>query len=361
MSRLFNFAAGPAALPLPVLERVAAEMTDWNGEGASVMELSHRGKAFEALAASIETNLRTLLAIPDDYAVLFLQGGAAQHFVQIPMNIAGPGASADYVLTGHWSERAERAAAQICATRVAATTDAAGYRGVPAADDYRFDPSAAYVHLTPNETIHGVEFHQLPDTGPVPLVADMSSTLLSRPVDVSRYGILYACAQKNIGPSGLVVLIIRRDLLARSPEALPEILRYDRHAANGSMLNTPPTFAWYVAGLVFDWIRDQGGLAAMAELNRRKSATLYDAIDASGGFYANPVEPAARSWMNVPFRLQDESLDAVFMSEAKAHGLIGLKGHRVVGGMRASLYNAMPLAGVQALIAFMADFARRHG
>lgn len=361
MSRHFNFAAGPAALPLPVLERVADEMSDWNGEGASVMELSHRGKAFEALAAKIEANLRALLAIPEDYAVLFLQGGAAQHFVQIPMNIAGPDASADYVLTGHWSERAERAASQICTTRVAATSAASGYRGLPAADGYDFDPNAAYVHLTPNETIHGVEFHGLPDTGSVPLVADMSSTLLSRPLEVSRYGILYACAQKNIGPSGLVLLIIRRDLLARSPASLPEIFRYDRHAANGSMLNTPPTFAWYVAGLVFDWLRDQGGLAAMAELNQAKSAALYAAIDASGGFYSNPVDPEARSWMNVPFRLHDESLDALFMSEAKAQGLIGLKGHRVVGGMRASLYNAMPMAGAQALIGFMADFARRHG
>ncbi len=361
MGRHFNFAAGPAALPLPVLQRAAAEMTDWNGEGASVMELSHRGKAFEALAASIETDLRTLLAIPENYAVLFLQGGAAQHFVQIPMNIAGPGGSADYVVTGHWSERAERAAAQVCATRVAASTAASGYRGLPVAGDYDFDPDAAYVHLTPNETIHGVEFHALPDTGSVPLVADMSSTLLSRPVDVTRYGIIYACAQKNIGPSGLVLLIIRRDLLARGPASLPEIFRYERHAAHGSMLNTPPTFAWYVAGLVFAWIREQGGLAAMAERNRAKSAALYAAIDASGGFYSNPVEPAARSWMNVPFRLHDESLDAVFMAEAKTRGLIGLKGHRVVGGMRASLYNAVPMAGVEALTAFMGDFTRRRG
>lgn len=361
MSRAFNFAAGPAALPLAVLEQIAADMCDWNGQGASVMELSHRGKAFEALAESIEAELRALLAIPDDYAVLFLQGGAAQHFCQIPMNIAGPGARADYVLTGHWSERAERAAAQICTTRVAASSADGGYRGLPASDAYRFDPDAAYVHLTPNETIHGVEFHQLPDTGSVPLVADMSSTLLSRPLEVSRYGIIYACAQKNIGPAGLVLLIIRRDLLARSPDSLPEIFRYDCHAANGSMLNTPPTFAWYAAGLVFSWLRNQGGLAAMAQCNYAKSAALYAAIDGSGGFYRNFVDPAARSWMNVPFRLHDDALDAPFMAEAAAQGLIGLKGHRVVGGMRASLYNAMPMAGVQALTAFMAEFALRHG
>ena len=361
MSRAFNFAAGPAALPWPVLERMAADMAEWNGEGASVMELSHRGSAFEALAAAIEADLRALLAIPDDYAVLFLQGGASQHFCQIPMNIAGPGACADYIVTGHWGERAERAAAQVCRTRIAASSRDGGYRTLPAPNDYHLDPDAAYVHLTPNETIHGVEFHQLPDTGTVPLVADMSSTLLSRPLEVSRYGIIYACAQKNIGPAGLVLLIVRRDLLERCPSSLPDIFRYDRHAASGSMLNTPPTFAWYGAGLVFDWLREQGGLAAMAERNRAKSAAVYAAIDGSGGFYSNPVDPAARSWMNVPFRLADESLDATFMAEAKSHGLIGLKGHRVVGGMRASLYNAMPMAGVQALVAFMAEFARRHG
>lgn len=360
MSRAYNFSAGPAALPEAVLERARDEMLEWNGARASVMEVSHRGKAFEALAGKAEADLRTLLAIPDDYAVLFLQGGATQHFAQVPMNIA-QGGSADYVLTGHWGEKAAKEAGKICATRIAVSAAEGGYRDIPARDTWQLDPNAAYVHLTPNETIHGVEFHDVPDTGGVPIVADMSSTLLSRPIDVSRYGLIYACAQKNIGPSGLVVLIVRRDLLARSPSTLPDILRYDKHAENGSLLNTPPTFAWYLSALVFEWLLARGGLAAMAQVNREKATALYAAIDSSSGFYINRVAPDARSWMNVPFQLRDDALDASFLSEAEAAGLSALKGHRAVGGMRASLYNAMPMAGVQALIAFMADFARRHG
>lgn len=358
MSRAFNFSAGPAALPDAVLARAREELLEWGGERASVMEVSHRGKAFEAMAARAEADLRALLAVPDDYAVLFLQGGATQHFAQIPMNIAA-GGRADYVLTGHWGVRAMAEAGKACTVRVAASTEAGGFRDLPDALD--LDPAAAYVHLTPNETIHGVEFHAPPDTGQVPLVADMSSTLLSRPVDVGRYGIVYACAQKNIGPSGLVVLLVRRDLLARSPATLPDILRYDRHAASGSMLNTPPTFAWYLAGLVFQWLAGQGGLAAMAGLNQAKSARLYAAIDGSGGFYRNTVAGRARSWMNVPFQLHDEALDSAFLAAAREAGLVGLKGHRAVGGMRASLYNAMPMAGVEALVGFMAEFQRRHG
>lgn len=360
MSRAYNFSAGPAVLPEAVLQRVRDELLDWNGTGASVMELSHRGRAFEAMAARSEQDLRELLAIPDDYAVLFLQGGATQHFAQIPMNLAS-GGSADYVLTGHWSERAAKLAGQVCQVRIAASSAAVGYRGLPAAADWQLDPQAAYVHLTPNETIHGVAMHDLPDTGAVPIVADLSSTLLSCPLDVSRYGLLYACAQKNIGPAGLVLLIVRRDLLSRAPDNLPEIFRYDRHAEQHSLLNTPATFAWYVSALVFEWLREQGGLAVMAQRNQAKSAALYAAIDGSGGVYRNQVDPAARSWMNVPFQLHDARLDAEFLSQADAAGLIGLKGHRVVGGMRASLYNAMPMAGVEHLIDFMNEFARRHG
>lgn len=360
MSRIYNFSAGPAALPEAVLQRAREEMLEWNGLGASVMEISHRGKPFETLAAKAEQDLRDLLAVPDDYAVLFLQGGATQHFAQVPMNIAH-GRSADYVLTGHWGEKAQKEASKACATRVAASAAYDGYRSIPDRASWQLDPDAAYVHLTPNETIHGVEFHNVPDVGAVPIVADMSSTLLSRPVDISRYGIIYACAQKNMGPSGLVVLIIRRDLLTHAPSSLPDILRYDKHAENGSMLNTPPTFSWYLAGLIFEWLKDQGGLSAMAALNRGKSAALYAAIDGSNGYYRNNVESAARSWMNVPFQLHDDALDAAFLKEAEAAGLAALKGHRAVGGMRASLYNAMPMAGVEALVAFMADFARRHG
>lgn len=362
MSRAYNFSAGPAALPEAVLARARDEMLEWGGQHASVMELSHRGKAFEALASKAEADLRSLLAVPDDYAVLFLQGGATQHFAQIPMNIAAaPGASADYVLTGHWSEKAAKEAGAVCTVRIAASAADGGYRDVPPAQDWQLDPDAAYLHLCPNETIHGVAMQALPDAGAVPIVADMSSTLLSRPVDIARYGIVYACAQKNIGPSGLVVLIVRKDLLQRAPASLPDILRYDRHAANGSMLNTPPTFAWYLAGLVFQWLQAQGGLDAMARLNEAKAQALYAAIDGSGGFYRNQVAPAARSWMNVPFQLHDEALDGEFLKQSEAAGLLALKGHRAVGGMRASLYNATPMAGVQALTGFMAEFARRHG
>jgi phosphoserine aminotransferase len=360
MSRIYNFSAGPAALPEAVLQRARDEMLEWNGAGASVMEISHRGKAFETMAAQAEQDLRDLLAIPDDYAVLFLQGGATQHFAQVPMNIAH-GRSGDYVLTGHWGEKARKEASKVCATRVAASAAEGGYRGIPDRTGWQLDPDAAYVHLTPNETIHGVEFHDLPDTGSVPIVADMSSTLLSRPVDVARYGIIYACAQKNMGPSGLVVLIVRRDLLTLAPASLPDILRYDKHAENGSMLNTPPTYSWYLAGLIFQWLKAEGGLPAMAAINRAKAAALYAAIDGSSGYYRNSVDAAARSWMNVPFQLHDDALDAAFLKEAEAAGLSALKGHRAVGGMRASLYNAMPMQGVQALIDFMADFARRHG
>lgn len=360
VARAHNFSAGPAALPEEVLREAQEEFLEWRGEGASVLELSHRGKAFVRLAEEAEASLRRLLAVPEDYAVLFLQGGARLHFALIPMNFAA-GARADYVLTGYWSEKAFKEGGRISEARVAASSKDSRYVTVPPFSAWDLDPGAAYVHLTPNETIHGVEFHDFPDLGPVPVIADMSSTLLSRPLEVRRFGLIYAGAQKNIGPAGLVVLILRRDLLERCPATLPEILSYRRHAEEGSMLNTPPTFAWYLAGKVFAWIERQGGLEEMERRNRRKAELLYAAIDGSGGFYRNPVEPAFRSWMNVPFILADPSLDELFLREAQAHGLLALKGHRAVGGMRASLYNAVPVAAVEALTDFMGDFARRHG
>lgn len=359
MARAFNFSPGPAALPLAVLERARDEWLDWNGEGASVIELSHRGRAFVAIAEKAEADLRTLMAIPDGYRVLFLQGGATQHFAQIPMNLA-LGRTIDYVITGAWGEKAFNEAKAVATPRVAATSKADGYFSIPPRDSWDLDPKAALVHVTPNETIGGVEFAGDPDVGNVPLVADFSSSILSRPIDVGRYGVIYAGAQKNIGPSGLVVLIIRDDLIVRSGGGLSPILSYAAHAKDGSMLNTPNTFAWYLAGLVFEWLLDQGGIAAIGARNAEKAALLYDYIDRSG-WYSNPVALDARSRMNVPFRLQDPALDDAFVRESQAAGLLALKGHRSVGGMRASLYNAMPIEGVRALIDFMQDFQRRHG
>jgi phosphoserine aminotransferase len=348
-------------LPQAVLERARQEMLDWDGSGASVMEQSHRGKRFIAMAAQAGGDLRSLLGIPDDYAVLFLQGGATQHFAQIPMNLAGEGESADYIDSGHWSSKAISEAAPYVRVNVAASAKADGYRRLPPRETWQLDPGAAYVHYTPNETIHGVEFHDVPEVGSVPLVADMSSNILSAPLEVSRFGLIYAGAQKNIGPSGLVVMIIRRDLLARQGRPMARIFRYAEHAAADSMLNTPNTWGWYLAGLTFQWLLQQGGLGVMAERNRAKADLLYRAIDGSGGYYRNPVDPADRSCMNVPFTLHESALDAAFLQESEAAGLMALKGHKAVGGMRASLYNAVPLEAVQALTAFMRDFAQRHG
>jgi phosphoserine aminotransferase len=361
VSRAWNFSAGPAALPEAVLKRAQAELLDWNGSGASVMELSHRGKPFMALAAAAEQRLRGLMGIPANYKVLFLQGGATQHFAQIPMNLAGPDAHADYIVTGHWGEKAVREAAPYIDARVAATSVAANYLSLPPRDSWKLSKGAAYVHYTPNETIHGVEFHDVPDVGDTPLVADMSSNILSEPVDVSRFGLIYAGAQKNIGPSGLVIMVIRDDLLARAGRPMANIFRYAEHAANDSMLNTPNTWGWYLAGLTFEWLEEQGGLAGMGERNAAKAAALYDAIDGSSGFYRSPVEVSARSRMNVPFTLHDSALDAVFLKESEAAGLLALKGHKAVGGMRASLYNAVSLEAVGVLVNFMRDFATRHG
>jgi phosphoserine aminotransferase len=361
VSRIWNFSAGPAAMPQEVLERAQREMLEWNGSGASVMEQSHRGKRFVDMAAQTEADLRSLMGISDDYAVLFLQGGATQLFAQIPMNLSAATDSADYIDTGHWSSKAISEAGPYIHVNVAASAKADEYRSIPARDSWQLDPNASYVHYTPNETIHGVEFRQVPDVGSVPLIADMSSTILSEPLDVSRFGLIYAGAQKNIGPSGLVLMIIRRDLLEREGRPMAKIFRFAEQAANDSMLNTPNTWGWYLAGLTFQWLIALGGLPVMAERNRVKAALLYDTIDGSGGFYRNPVDVSARSRMNIPFTLHDSTLDAVFLKESETAGLLALKGHKAVGGMRASLYNAVPLEAVQVLTDFMHEFARKHG
>jgi phosphoserine aminotransferase len=359
--RVFNFSAGPAALPLEVLEQVRDELTDWQSSGMSVMEVSHRSKAFIAVAEAAEHDLRELLAVPAGYKVLFLQGGATGQFAAIPLNLATPDSAVDYVNTGNWSKRALSEARRYCAT-VNVVADAAddGYNSVPPQSTWSRCADAAYLHYTPNETIGGVAFPFIPQTGGVPLVADYSSAILSEPLDISRFGLIYAGAQKNIGPSGLCVVIVREDLLDRARVIAPSVWNYKQMAADGSMSNTPPTFGWYIAGLVFKWLKRQGGLAAMGERNRRKAAALYAVIDGSG-FYRNPVERSCRSIMNVPFTLAKPDLDKTFLADAKQAGLVNLEGHRSVGGMRASIYNAMPPDGVAALVSFMQEFERRHG
>ncbi|MDH5513593.1 MAG: 3-phosphoserine/phosphohydroxythreonine transaminase [Gammaproteobacteria bacterium] len=359
MSEVFNFSAGPAMLPRTVLQQAREELIDWHGTGMSVMEMSHRGKEYMSIATQAEADLRSLLDIPDNYYVLFLQGGATTQFAMVPHNLLRGKTRADYINTGAWSKKAIAEARRYCDVNVAASSDETSYTSIPDASDWQLDADAAYVHYTPNETIGGVEFHAIPDVGEVPLVADMSSTILSRPLDVSRFGVIYAGAQKNIGPAGLTVVIVRNDLVGDTLDSTPSMFDYKAHADNGSMLNTPPTFAWYLAGLVFKWIGEQGGLTTMAAINERKAQRLYNAVDSSG-FYSSPVDPACRSWMNVPFTLADAALDGDFLEQAKAAGLLNLKGHRSVGGMRASIYNAMPEAGVNALIDFMKEFERTH-
>ena len=361
MSRTWNFAAGPAAIPEPVLRQAQTELLEWRDARASVMEISHRGKAFMALAAETEHDLRALADIPAHYRVLFLQGGATLQFALLAMNLAAPGQHADYVLSGHWSEKAAREAAPYVDIRIAADARSNGYSALPPRADWRLHDDAAYLHYTPNETIHGLEFRDVPEAGQVPLVADMSSSILSEPLPVQRFGMIYAGAQKNIGPAGLTLVLVRDDLLNQRSQRIPGLFDYQALAAADSMVNTPPTYAWYLAGLVFQWLKeDIGGLDAMAAINARKAAKLYAAIDASS-FYSNPIEPHNRSRMNVPFVLADERLDKPFLAEAEAAGLLNLKGHRSVGGMRASLYNAVPEAAVDALVEFMADFEQRHG
>ena len=358
MNRVFNFSPGPAVLPVEVLEEARAEMLDWHGTGMSVMEMSHRGKAFIGIAEQAEADLRELLAVPANYKVLFVQGGATTQFAAVPLNLATAAQRVDYVNTGAWSKKAIGEAKRYASVNVAADAGEP-YTSIPATATWKRSADAAYLHYTPNETIGGVEFHSIPDVGDVPLVADMSSTILSRPLDVSKFGVIYAGAQKNIGPAGLTVVIVRDDLIGRARAETPTVLDYAAMAKEGSMLNTPPTYTWYLAGLVFKWLKRQGGLAAMGERNREKASKLYAAIDASP-FYANPVAKDARSWMNVPFTLAKPDLDKTFLAEAKAAGLVTLEGHRTVGGMRASLYNAMPISGVDALLSFMNAFENAH-
>ncbi len=357
MSRIYNFSAGPAVLPEEVLQQAQQELLDWHGSGMSVMEMSHRGKEFMSIAQKAEADLREIMAIPDHYKVLFLQGGASSQFAMVPINLLQGKGKADYINTGQWSKKAIAEAKRYCDVNVIASTEDSKFTTVPEQAGLPTTTDAAYLHYTPNETIVGVEFPYIPETD-VPLVADMSSNILSRPMDVSRYGVIYAGAQKNIGPAGVTVVIVREDLIGHAPDSMPAMMDYKTHADSDSMYNTPPTFSWYLAGLVFQWIKDKGGLQAMAEINKRKADKLYAAIDDSS-FYANPVDKSCRSLMNVPFTLADAELDKTFLEEAQAAGLSTLKGHRSVGGMRASIYNAMPEAGVDALIEFMKDFEQR--
>ena len=350
--RTFNFSAGPAALPEAVLEQARDELLDYQGRGLSVMEMSHRSAEFIAIAETAEADLRDLLAIGDDYAVLFLQGGASQQFAMLPMNLCRAEDTVDYVRTGSWGDKALAEAGRLANVNIAASP--ATFTHVPCVDAWRLTPGAAYCHIVSNETINGVQFHDFPDT-PSPLVADMSSELLSRAIDVSRFGAIYAGAQKNIGPAGLCVVVIRKDLLGRARPGTPRIFDYAVQAKNGSMFNTPPTYSWYLAGLVLRWLKELGGVAAIEQVNRRKAAKLYAAIDASN-FYTSPVAERDRSIMNVPFTLADSSLDAAFLAGAEERRLLNLKGHRSVGGMRASIYNAVPEAAVDALIDYMAEF-----
>jgi len=359
MTRIYNFSAGPAMLPSKVMKRAAEEMTDWHGSGMSVMEMSHRGKEFVSIAEKAEKDIRELMSIPDNYKVLFLQGGASSQFAMVPMNLLKGKRSADYINTGAWSKKAIAEARNYCEVNVAATSESEKFTTIPEESTWSLNADAAYVHYIPNETIGGVEFHWIPETGQVPLVADMSSTILSRPIDVTKYGVIYAGAQKNIGPAGLTIVIIREDLIGDEIAGTPTMFKYSTMAKAGSMYNTPPTYSWYIAGLVFEWIKNKGGLEKMAEINKNKADNLYDAIDSSN-FYNNPVDKGCRSWMNVPFTLAKPDLDSKFLEQAKTEGLVTLKGHRSGGGMRASIYNAMPEEGVNALIDFMNKFEKEN-
>ena len=360
MTRAYNFCAGPATLPESVLRQARDEMLDWRGTGMSVMEMSHRSDEFVEIAETAEKDLRELAGVSSDYAVLFMQGGASSQFATIPLNLLGDNSSADYINTGIWSKKAIAEASRYGQVNVAASSEASGFTTIPDQGSWNTRNDAAYLHYTPNETIGGLEYDFVPDSGSVPLVADMSSNMLSRPLDVSKFGVIYAGAQKNIGPSGLVVVIIRKDLLGKARKETPTMMNYQVIADNDSMYNTPATYSWYLAGLVFKWLKAQGGVKAMGETNLRKAQKLYGFIDAND-FYANPIDPRFRSWMNVPFTLADDGLNDEFLKGANARGLLNLKGHRSVGGMRASLYNAMPEAGVDALIAYMTEFARERG
>lgn len=359
MSRVYNFSAGPSMLPESVLLRAQAEMLDWNGTGMSVMEMSHRSKEYVSIAEKTEATLRELMAVPSHYKVLFLQCGAFGQFAGVPMNLLRGKSSACYVNTGIWSGKAISEAKLYAEVKIAADSKPNGFTTIAPRSEWVVDPEAAYLHYTSNETINGVEFQDIPDDGGLPLVCDMSSDILSRPIDVSRFGLIYAGAQKNMGPSGIAVVIVREDLIGQAIKGTPSVFDYKQIADNGSMLNTPATYNWYLLGLTLEWVKEQGGLAAMEVRNQAKAEKLYAAIDSSP-FYSNPVDPAYRSRMNVPFRLAKPELEKTFSAEAKAAGLVTLDGHRSVGGMRASIYNAMPEAGVDALIAFMAEFERKY-
>jgi phosphoserine aminotransferase len=360
MTRVFNFSAGPAALPESVLRLAAEEMLDWHGSGMSVMEMSHRGKEFIAIHAEAEALLRELLAVPANYKVLFMQGGAIGENAIVPMNMLRGRTSADYINTGEWSKKSIKEAGKYAKINVAASSEATQFDRIPKRETWQLDPNAAYVHICANETIGGIEYHFIPDTGDVPLVADVSSNILSKPLDVAKFGLIYGGAQKNIGPAGLTIVIVRDDLLGGALPITPSAFNYAEQAANDSMLNTPPTYAIYIAGLVFHWIKAQGGLPAIEAHNRAKAALLYDFLDATS-FYSSPIVREDRSLMNVPFKLKSDALDAAFLKGAEARGMVQLKGHRSVGGMRASLYNAMPIEGARALVAYMKEFEASHG
>jgi phosphoserine aminotransferase len=360
VARVFNFSAGPAVLPEPVLQQAAAEMLDWHGSGMSVMEMSHRGKEFVSIHAEAEQDLRELLSVPANYKVLFLQGGAIAENAIVPMNLLRGRSVADYVNTGEWSKKSIKEAKKYCSVNVAASSEDKNFTYIPPQQSWKLSADAGYVHICSNETIGGLEYHWVPDTGSVPLVADMSSHLLSRPVDVAKYGLIYGGAQKNIGPAGLTLVIVREDLIGQAAAFTPSAFDYKQQAEADSMLNTPPTYAIYIAGLVFKWLKSQGGLAEMERRNIAKAKLLYDYLEQSK-FFMSPVEPRDRSRMNVPFKLRNEALDEEFLKGAKAQGMLQLKGHRSVGGMRASIYNAMPIEGVQQLVAYMREFEAKHG
>lgn len=359
MSRVFNFSSGPAMLPESVLQQAQGDLLDWHGTGMSIMEMSHRGNDFVGVADEAEADLRQLMDIPTNYKVLFLQGGASSQFAMVPMNLLRNKTRADYANTGQWSKKAIAEARKYGDVNVVASSEDAGFTTIPDFSHWQCDPRAAYLHYTPNETIGGLEYHWIPESGDVPLVADMSSNILSRPIDVSKFGLIYAGAQKNIGPAGITVVIVRDDLIGQVAAHTPTMFDYKVHADSASMYNTPPTFGLYLAGLVFKWLKKHGGVERMARINQRKAEKLYAAIDSSP-FYHNPIDPTCRSWMNIPFTLARPELDAAFSSEARENGLVSLEGHRSVGGMRASIYNAMPLAGVQALVDYMREFEQKH-
>jgi phosphoserine aminotransferase len=359
MTRIFNFCAGPATLPLPVLERARAELLDYRGLGMSVMEISHRSAAFDHLADATEACLRRLLSIPEDYAVLFLAGGATTQFAQVPLNLANTGCPGAYIVDGSWSKKAFAIAQRLGLAHLAANSEDSGFKTIPQKDEWDLEGDYAYLHYVSNETISGVQFQQPPESA-VPLVSDMSSDILSRPVDVEKFGVIYAGAQKNIGQAGIALVIVKKDLLQDLPPIVPDLQSWKIQYQQGSRLNTPPTYAWYMAGLVFDWIESAGGVERMAQLNQHKADTFYQYLDQSG-FYRNDIPPQFRSHMNIPFQIVDESLHGRFIEEAEAAGLSSLKGHRSVGGMRASIYNAMPIEGIEALINFMQEFERKAG